>query len=186
MQELRTTRLALEPQTRAHAPELFVALSDPRIYRYLDEEPQASVEAMAERFARLETRLSSDGRERWLNWVVREIATEKAVGFVQSSVREDGSALVAYVITPAAQGRGLAREATEAMIEELRSSYGVKRLRASVDPDNLASIALLLALGFAHTRTDDDGDRIFERQATFAEATRLAPPRIPKPTPTGN
>ena len=162
VRKLTTERLKLEPLTKAHAPEMFAALSDPAIYRFMDEAPPDSLEALAQRYARLETRLSGDGRERWLNWVVRESATSRAIGFVQATVREDGSALVAYVIAPAAQGQGFAREATTAMIGELRERYGSTRLRASTDPRNAASIALLSSLGFREMRKSSSGDRIFE------------------------
>lgn len=162
MRELRTARLVLEPLTRAHASEMFAVLSDPETFRFIDEQPPVSEEALAHRYARLESRLSSEGRERWLNWIAREASTSKAIGFVQATVREDGSALVAYVIAPAAQRQGYAREAAKAMIAELRSAYAAKRLRASVDPRNAASIALLVSLGFTNGGANPDGDAIFE------------------------
>jgi len=161
MRKLTTPRLSLEPLTREHAPELFAALSDPAIYRYIEEKPPVSLDALAERYARLESRKSADGREHWLNWAVREIASGAAVGFVQATAFKDRSAFVAYVIAPAYQKRGFAREATAAMNDELRASYNVRRFRASVDPRNAASIALLVALGFTESAPDGN-DRIFE------------------------
>lgn len=162
MQKLATPRLVLEPLTRRHAAEMFEALSDHAIYRYIDEARPASVDALAARYTRLESRRSGDGREHWLNWVVREPASGKAVGFVQASVLENGTGFVAYVIAPASQGLGYGREATAAMIAELERGYGVKRLCASVDARNAASIALAQALGFTEARRDG-GDIIFER-----------------------
>ena len=162
LRKLTTKRLVLEPLMRAHAFEMFSALSDPAIYRYIDEAPPATVESLAERYARLETRQSGNGEERWLNWIVREAATARAVGFVQATVKEDGTAFVAYVIAPAAQGKGFAREATESMLGELRSTYGASRFRANVDHQNATSIALLRNLGFRET-SQNGGDRIFER-----------------------
>lgn len=159
---LATPRLALEPLLRGHAPEMFAALADPALYRYIEEAPPASLEALAERYARLESRRSGDGREHWLNWIARDTASGKAVGFVQATVQEDGTAFVAYVIAAPHQGRGLGREATAAMIAELRSAYGVRRLRASIDARNAPSIALATALGFGEARRDG-GDVIFER-----------------------
>jgi ribosomal-protein-alanine N-acetyltransferase len=161
LRKLTTKRLVLEPLRRAHAFEMFSALSDPAIYRYIDEAPPASVEALAERYARLETRQSINGGERWLNWIVRETATQRAVGFVQATVKDDDTAFVAYVIAPEAQRKGFAREATAAMMAELRTTYGASKLRASVDAANAASIALLAFLGFRET-TEVAGDRIFE------------------------
>ena len=173
MRRLTSERLVLEPLTRLHAQEMFVALADRAIYRYIDEAPPASIEALATRYARLESRRSGDGREHWLNWVVREPASGRAVGFVQASVMDNGTAFVAYVIAPGSQGQGYGREATAAMIAELERGYGAKVLRASVDARNAASIALATALGFYEARRDD-GDIIFER-GTSAVSGSTAP-----------
>ena len=143
---LETGRLVLEPLVAAHAPELFAALSDPAIYRFIDEKAPVSVEALAARYGRLESRRSGDGSEHWLNWIAREKSSGIAVGYVQATVMPDGTAWVAYVIAPAHQRQGFGLEATTAMIAELRSAYGAKTLRASVDPGNAASINLLRAL----------------------------------------
>ena len=161
MRELTTLRLILEPLTRRHAQEMFEALSDRAIYRFIDEAPPASVDTLAVRYARLESRRSGDGREHWLNWVVREPASGRAIGFVQATVMESGTAFIAYVIAPSSQGQGYGREATAAMIEELRARYGATELRANVDARNAASIKLAAALGFAEA-SRDGGDIIFE------------------------
>jgi ribosomal-protein-alanine N-acetyltransferase len=169
MRKLTTPRLVLEPLTRRHAREMFEALSDRAIFRYIDEAPPASVEALAARYTRLESRRSGDGREHWLNWVVREPASGAAIGFVQASVMENGTAFVAYVIAPPSQGKGYGREATAAMIDELAARYGAKDLRASVDARNAASIRLVAALGFQEARRDG-GDILFERAVSGSTA----------------
>jgi RimJ/RimL family protein N-acetyltransferase len=164
MRKLSSPRLALEPLLRSHAEELFVALGDARIYQYIDEEPAVSAQALAERYARLETRRSGDGTELWLNWAIREQATGAAIGFTQATVRRDGSAVVAYVISPSRWRQGFAREATAAMLEELEANYGVRRFVATVDERNTASRALLSALGFRDAKRAN-GDRVYERGA---------------------
>jgi len=62
MRTIETTRLTLEPQTAAHADEMFVVLSDPAVYTY-ENAPPPSVEWLRARFARLESRRSGDGTE---------------------------------------------------------------------------------------------------------------------------
>ena len=62
MQVIEIDGLALVPQTAAHAGEMFVVLSDPAIYEH-ENEPPASVEALRNRFAMLESRQSADGQE---------------------------------------------------------------------------------------------------------------------------
>src|SRR5512135_3215864 len=106
--------LTLEPQTAAHAEQMFVVLSDPAIYEYENEAPP-SLDWLRERFARLETRRSADGSEQWLNWVIR-LPTSELAGYVQATVRANGRAAIAYELSSAFWGRGLARRAVQAML----------------------------------------------------------------------
>ncbi|MCE9658458.1 MAG: GNAT family N-acetyltransferase [Burkholderiales bacterium] len=154
MRSLETAGLLLEPLTVAHAEAMFEVLSDPALYRYLDDPPPTGVEPLRERYARLERRASADGRQRWLNWVVREPG-EPPLGYVQATVLEDGSAWVAYLLASRQWGRGLATRATAAMLEHLAADYGVSRWLAIVEVENLRSIRLLERLGFRAMSADE-------------------------------
>ena len=66
---IRTTDLMLEPQTAAHADELFVVFSDPAICAYENEAP-ACVERLRVRFTQFESRRSPGGKQRGLNAAV--------------------------------------------------------------------------------------------------------------------
>jgi RimJ/RimL family protein N-acetyltransferase len=147
MRTLAAERLTLEPQTAAHADEMFVVLGDPAIYEF-ENEPPRSPEWLRERFARLETRRSPDGREQWLNWVVR-LPASGLIGYVQATVRANGEAAVAYELASAHWGRGYAREAILAMIAELAAHHGVRRLTAVFKRGNARSRRLLERLDFA-------------------------------------
>ena len=148
MRAVATPRLLLEPQTAAHAAEMYALLADPALYRH-ENEPPPSAEWLRERFARLETRRSGDGREEWLNWVIRLRDGGALAGYVQATVRADGSAAIAYVLGSARWGRGLATEAVRAMIGELAAHHGVRTLRAVLKRSNEPSLRLLQRLGFA-------------------------------------
>ena len=137
--------MKLEPQTARHAEELFPLLSDPSLYVFLDVPPPESLEWLRERFRKLETRKSPDGSEEWLNWVIR-MGSGQAVGFVQATIRADG-ADIAFVVSRAHWGRGVARRAAEAMVDELSRSFGVKRIFATATRGNVRSIRLLKRLG---------------------------------------
>ena len=119
MNVIEAPAFTLEPQTVAHADEMFEVLGDPAIYEYENEPPQ-SLEWLRERFAKLETRLSADGTEHWLNWVIR-LPTGELAGYVQATVRPGGRAEIAYVLSSRYWGCGLARRAVEAMISERRT-----------------------------------------------------------------
>ena len=147
MQVIEIDGLALVPQTAAHAGEMFVVLSDPAIYEH-ENEPPASIEALRYRFAMLESRQSADGQEQWLNWVIR-LPTLKLIGYVQASVDATGSASIAYVLSSAYWGRGLASQAVQAMRGALAGHYQVRRVSAILKRHNGRSLRLLQRLGFA-------------------------------------
>lgn len=154
MHVIETPRLLLEPLLAAHAEAMFVVLGDPAIYSYENAAP-ASIEWLHERYRRLESRRSADGREQWLNWVLRERASGELIGCVQATVRADGRAFIAYELASKFWRRGLGSEAVAAMIEELVSQYGVHTLLAVFKRANLRSRRLLTGLGFAAA---SDGD----------------------------
>jgi RimJ/RimL family protein N-acetyltransferase len=144
---VEATGLTLEPQTATHADEMFAVLSDPAIYEY-ENQPPPSMAWLRERFARLESRHSADGKELWLNWVIRLPSSELA-GYVQATVREDGTAAIAYELASAYWGRGLASSAVEAMIGELAEHYQVRQLTAVLKRNNHRSMRFLERLGFS-------------------------------------
>lgn len=152
MRSLVAGDLRLEPQTVAHAEEMFAVLSDPAIYEY-ENAPPRSPEWLRERFAKLESRQSADGAERWLNWVIRTPASRLA-GYVQATVRANGSAAIAYELASAHWGRGMGSRSVQAMIGELAMRYGVTRVFAVAKRRNLRSIRLLERLGFAAAAPD--------------------------------
>jgi len=58
---------------------------------------------------------------------------------------------IGFILHPDHWGRGLAREALEAVIPHIFSRFPVEALTADVDPRNAASLALLKGLGFVET-----------------------------------
>ena len=155
MQALHTPRLRLEPLVAAHADALYPLLADQRMAEFLDHGPPASLQALRERYGRRESRRSGDGREHWLNWALvrRDDAAAAeargAIGVVQATVLDDGRAWVAYEVGCAWWGRGIATEATQAMLDHLALGYAVTQCMATVDQRNARSWRLLERLGFA-------------------------------------
>ena len=156
--------LVLEPQRAAHAPEMFALLSDPAIYEY-EQAPPESEAWLAQRFARLEGRGSPDGREAWLNWIVR-LPGGEAAGYLQATIDDAGSASIAYVFASRYWGRGLARRAVEAMIGELRDHHGVRAMTATLKVVNQRSRHLLERLAFtlAEDQSGIDADEVRMRR----------------------
>lgn len=164
MRIIQTSRLQLEPQTVEHADEMFTVLSDPAIYTY-ENEPPPSLDWLRERFIRLETRRSADGTQLWLNWVIR-LPTSGLIGYVQATVKPERRAAIAYELSSAYWGRGLASEAVGAMMSELVDHYWVQHLSAVLKSRNARSLRLLERLGFtpapleAHERDEVEHDEL--------------------------
>jgi ribosomal-protein-alanine N-acetyltransferase len=182
MRPLVTPRLRLEPLTVAHADALFAMHCDPLHQRFLDHGAPASLQALRERHARLESRRSADGREHWLNWALvalNDDIGDGALGVVQATVLEDGAAWIAYEVTRTHWGRGLAGEAVRAMLPHLVQHYGAERFLATVDRRNERSWRLLERLDFE--RASDaavqamevrSGDWLYQRAASRQPSER--------------
>lgn len=143
---------------------MFALLSDPKIYRY-ENEPPRSLDWLRERFTKLESRRSPDGREQWLNWVIR-LESGEAAGYVQATVHEDGHAAIAYVLGSRFWDRGIGRAAVTRLIEILIKEYQVRRLTAVFKRANHRSGLLLERLGFAPADLPVEEDELaMERRA---------------------
>ena len=148
METLRTAELVLEPLTVAHAQAMYAVLREPALYQYLDHGPPPSAEHVRGVYERLEQRVSPDGSQGWLNWVVCLGSSGTPMGFVQATRVSARTAWVAYLLGSAYWGRGHAHAATAAMLEHLASRHAITEFLATVEKENLRSVALLSRLGF--------------------------------------
>ena len=146
MNRVTVGALVLEPQVAAHAAEMFSVLSDPAIYEF-ENAPPESLAWLTQRFAKLEARVSSDGAQQWLNWVIR-LPTGSLAGYVQATLPGDGTAHIAYELASKFWRRGIGGAAVSAMLGELAQTYGVDTFVATLNERNYRSLALLTKLKF--------------------------------------
>lgn len=149
---LRTRRLVLRPARPDDLDAFHAILSDPRATRYWSTPPH-------------ETR---EQTEAWLTAMVRsppELAADFVVEFEGRAVGKAGFYRlpeIGFILHPDVWGRGLAREAVEAVIDHVFEVRGQTELTADVDPRNAASIRVLEGAGFRQTgaaeRTFQIGD----------------------------
>ncbi len=104
-------------------------------------------------------------------WLGRAIVTTEpdgsrriigSAGF-HSPPDADGRVEVGYRVEPAYRRQGLATEVVRALFDWAAREHGVRRFRASVVPDNVASLAIIRGLGFRQTgvQIDDiDGEEL--------------------------
>ena len=152
IEKLQSPRLLLEPLMAAHATALYAAFSDVGLYDFIPQDPPVSEAALTERYRRLERRQSPDGSEKWWNWAVRLIDMGRYVGLVETTIRSDGSALLAYFVFSESAGRGYGREAVGAVLHFLFDKQCVTHAVAYIDTRNTASIRLVENLGFRRVR----------------------------------
>ncbi len=153
-----SARLHLEPLCHAHADAMWQLLNDPLLYQHVPQDPPVCPATLAHRYALLESRLSPEGDELWLNWVLRRREGGDCIGSVQVTLYADASAYLAYELGSAFWRQGFASEACAAVLQTLQAGFGVTRVVAEVDTLNAASIRLLERLGFARTAFKRDAD----------------------------
>jgi ribosomal-protein-alanine N-acetyltransferase len=134
-------RIALRPFQAADAEALFPIFADPRAMRYWSTPPHASIDVTAA-FVRATMEATESGR-----------GDDQVVIFEGRVIGKAGlwdSREIGFILAPDLWGRGLAREALEAVIARA-CLQGRTRIAADVDPRNAASIGLLIRLGFVQT-----------------------------------
>jgi RimJ/RimL family protein N-acetyltransferase len=184
MKTLRTATCVLEPQVEGHAFDMFVVLSDPAIYEF-EGVPPPSIEKLAAGFRRKETRVSPDGREKWLNWVVR-LPNSDLAGYVQATVLQSGASLVGYEFASKYWRQGIGSASLVAVLQELVRSYEVHTVVAVLKTANYRSMGLLRYLGFqpgteedAHTYEAEQDETVMVRPADPESAPRTDPNASP-------
>jgi RimJ/RimL family protein N-acetyltransferase len=152
-------RLMLEPLRVDHAEEMTAVLADPSVHAFIGGEP-ATTAGLRRRYRAQAVGRSTDGSQRWLNWIVRRRDNGHAVGYVQATVSivdAKTSAELAWVIGPAAQGQGFGTEAASTMVSWLRER-DVGEFVAHVHPGHRASNAVAARIGLSPTAEMVDGE----------------------------
>jgi [ribosomal protein S5]-alanine N-acetyltransferase len=118
---------------------------------------------------RLDQAAADPGSLAWIARAARDRATGDVVGHVgfHGPPDERGMVEVAYSVDPAHRRQGYATAMLREALAWAAASPGVTVVRASVSPDNAASLATLRPFGFAHVgeQVDEvDGlELLFER-----------------------
>ncbi len=156
---LGNDRLFLEPLAVEHSAEMTALLDDPLLHIYTGGEPLSAVDLRAQ-YVRQAVGQSTDGSERWLNWIVRRREDHRAVGYVQATAtlaNGQPSADVAWVIGSRFQHHGYAKDAAQLMVNWL-GLQGVRVITAHIHPGHQASSAVASHLGLQPTELIVDGE----------------------------
>lgn len=153
--QLVTTRLRIDALRNDDADALFAYRADPAVARFQGWCPGNVAEAR--NFIDAQGRVAADHPDGWMQRAIRRRDDGLLIGDLGVYLPDDTHDAVEFGISlaPAHQGQGHAREAGAALFAHVFGTLARHRIRASVDPRNLASMALLRALGMrqeAHHR----------------------------------
>ncbi len=153
---LKTQRLVLTPVSVRHAPSLFPLMSDARLTTYLAWAPHASPDETVSVLRSLElAQLEGAG----YHWTIFEDGTARGlISLIDVRRRHRlwtfDRAEIAYWIDPDRQGRGIATEATAAIVDAAFRRLDLHRLIVSHTSDNPASGRIPQRLGFRLVGTE--------------------------------
>jgi ribosomal-protein-alanine N-acetyltransferase len=138
---IETPRLILRRARIEDLPRIHAIMSDKRAMRYWSSLPHETEERTRE----------------WLQSMIdapMEISDDYVVEHEGRVIGKAGCwrlPEIGFILDPDHWGKGLAREALEAVIRHLFATRPVEALIADVDPRNQASLGLLERLGFRET-----------------------------------
>ncbi len=137
-----TERLRMRQLRLDDAEALHASYADVDAMTWWSHAPHTTLQETHDRLVR-----SLDGED-WRLWVITMAGDDTAIGSMAAHGKRQGGVIeIGYSLGRPHWGRGLAREAVAALIDNLFAD-GNRRVFADTDPDNDPSNALLRALGF--------------------------------------
>lgn len=140
-------RLTLRAVQASDLPDLLEVNGDPQVTRFLPYATWQSLQDGEAWFARMQA-LGASGSGQQL--VLARRSDSKVIGTMLLFKYDEGSSRMelGYALGRAHWKQGLMREAIVAACSHAFEAQGIRRIEAEVNPDNLASGALLAAVGF--------------------------------------
>ena len=158
LQSIATARLVLRPQEQGDAPALFAILGDQRAMLFWNRSTIDRL-AVVEELVRGQQQAMAEGR--CCYWTL--IREGEAIGSVDLSLIESGSAELGFMLRPDQWGLGLASEAVGAVIAHALDGDHLTRIAAAVQSQNHAAARVLEKCGFT---------RVESRPALLADGRR--------------
>jgi [ribosomal protein S5]-alanine N-acetyltransferase len=142
-------RVVVRAIAEADLADLHEVNGDDEVTRFLPYSTWRTPEDASAWLARTQALLANGSGQQL---VIERISDRKVIGTVLVFRHDEASSRVeiGYVLGRAHWRRGYATEALRAVCEHCFSAMGMRRIEAEVHPDNTASNALMLALGFTH------------------------------------
>jgi [ribosomal protein S5]-alanine N-acetyltransferase len=149
---IETERLIVRPFEVADTEAAFGWLGDPVVMRFTPSGPDASIEQTKVRLAHYREHQIAHGFSKWM---ILDRSSKLPIGDSGLlMLREYGWIDFGFRLAQPYWGKGFATEAASAWVRAAFGELQFKRLVAMVHPDNLASIRVVLKLGFHEDRRD--------------------------------
>lgn len=144
---IKTARLLLRPITPRDDHAFLRIFSDPETMKYWSREP---LDGLDEAVEMVQEEIKWGKTDKCLNWGIALIEGGGLIGKVSLFDHDEKHrrAEIGYVIDRSYWNQGLVSEVLVPVLAYAFGEIGLHRLDADVDPDNLASLALLKKFGF--------------------------------------
>jgi ribosomal-protein-alanine N-acetyltransferase len=145
---LETERLLLRSLTIDDLQELHLLRSNESIYAYLNKAPDDSIDTTKNK---LEEILALQEKNETLFWVItlkdNPVTMIGNIGYWRMQ-KEHYRAEIGYILHPDHWNKGVMKEALNAAIDYAFTKTNMHSIEANINPDNIASAALLESCGF--------------------------------------
>jgi len=141
---LKTARLTLKPQVGEDAADLFAILRDAEAMHFWNRPPITRLEVVEELVSEQLSVAAAGVCRYWTAWEGAD-----AIGSVDLSLIQDGSAELGFLFRRDRWGLGLASEAAGAVAAHATGPLGLKRLASAIQAENRAAARVLEKTGFA-------------------------------------
>ena len=147
MKEIHTDRLLLRQMKVSDAQDIFEYQSDPQTVAYIPW-PVRTMDQVHEAIAKVlkDTKFEDSGDYLNYAWELKETGKVIGQGNLNYISKEHKRAEVGWVINPSYSGKGLASEATRALIDSAFTDHDFRRLIAYIDAENISSIKMAKSL----------------------------------------
>ena len=101
---------------------------------------------------RLDQLVTTPSDAAWVARAVLDASSDEVVGYAgfHGGPDERGMVEIGYTVDPECRRRGYARGIVTAFLAEAQDAPGVSVVRATISPDNVASLATIDGFGFEH------------------------------------
>ncbi|MCU1361862.1 MAG: family N-acetyltransferase [Ilumatobacteraceae bacterium] len=143
---LNTARLRLRMMRPSDARVVAAYRGLPEVAKYQDWDLPYGL-ADAHRAASRQDDVDDITAGRWVSIAIERQSV--LVGDIAVGLTDPGVAEIGYTLAPEHQGFGYMSEAVEAVVDALFGQRDVRRITASLDPQNMASMRVIEPLGFS-------------------------------------